>query len=402
MAARRYAAADPLVAPIRHVVVIVKENHTFDNYFGSFPGADGMNTYVSAGQTRSCPRAPDDMPRDLCHGRGCALTAWNGGEMDGWGKIKGASVDGDDLIYAQYDERDIPSYWAYARAFTLGDRFFANALGPSFPGHMFLIAAQAGWAIGNPPPNPHKGSWGCDEAAKDRIDIFVGGTCETKKVFPCFDIPSVPDVLPKGATWKFYGNRFGRQHQVWSMFDAIRGIRLGPGWANVVTTDELAEDIRNHALPNVSWFVGDDTTTEHPRWGSVCEGENWTVGIVNQIMESEYWESTAIFITMDDYGGFYDHVAPPRRYGCDGRRPYGLGFRLPLIVISPWARPGFVFHEEAEQASIPRFIERVFGARPLSEIDPAAQDGRANDLTGAFDFTQAPLPKLVRPLRACP
>ena len=105
---------------------------------------------------------------------------------------------------------------------------------------------------------------------------------------------------------------------------------------------------------------------------------------------------------MDDFGGWYDHVAPPRQYGCDPAHPYGLGFRLPLIVISPYAKPGHVFHEVAEQASIPRFIEKVFGATTtLSTLDPAAQDGQANDLMDAFDFTQTPLPPLVLQPRLC-
>jgi phospholipase C len=119
-------------------------------------------------------------------------------------------------------------------------------------------------------------------------------------------------------------------------------------------------------------------------------------------MRSEYWKDTAILFTMDDFGGWYDHVAPPRQYGGDPGHPYGLGFRLPLIVISPYARPGYVFKQVAEQASIPRFIERVFGASTtLSALDPAAQDGAANDLFDAFDFAQAPLPPLILPQRLC-
>jgi phospholipase C len=119
-------------------------------------------------------------------------------------------------------------------------------------------------------------------------------------------------------------------------------------------------------------------------------------------MKSEYWPTTAILFTMDDFGGWYDHVPPPRQYGCDPRRPYGLGFRLPLIVISPYARPHFVFKETAEHASIPRFIEKIFGsARSLAEIDPAAQDLGANDLLHAFDFSQEPLPPLVLQTRTC-
>jgi len=118
-------------------------------------------------------------------------------------------------------------------------------------------------------------------------------------------------------------------------------------------------------------------------------------------MNSPYWQDTAILFTMDDFGGWYDHVKPPRQYGIDPAHPYGLGFRLPLLIMSPYAKPGFVFHEVAEQASIPRFIERVFGAPALSTLDPAAQDGQANDLLGAFDFAQQPLPPLPLQTRTC-
>jgi phospholipase C len=136
--------------------------------------------------------------------------------------------------------------------------------------------------------------------------------------------------------------------------------------------------------------------------GGVCAGENWTVGHLNKLMQSDYWKDTAILFTMDDFGGWYDHVPPPRQYGCDAQHPYGLGFRLPLIIISPYAKPGFVFKEQSEQASIARFIEKIFGStHTLSEYDPAAQDGQANDLLNAFDFTQQPLSPLVLQTRPC-
>jgi phospholipase C len=170
----------------------------------------------------------------------------------------------------------------------------------------------------------------------------------------------------------------------------------------VVKADQLTDDIKNHQLPNVVFLVNQDFADEHPNLGSVCKGENWTVDFLNQLMQSEYWKDTAILFTMDDFGGWYDHVAPPRQYGCDAQHPYGLGFRLPLIVISPWARPHHVWKQVAEQASIPRFIERVFGAPTLSSLDPAAQDGQANDLMDAFDFHQAPLPAIKLTPRSCP
>jgi phospholipase C len=185
------------------------------------------------------------------------------------------------------------------------------------------------------------------------------------------------------------------------MFNAISPIRKGPGWANVVNAKTFEADIANHALPNVVWLVNQDLADEHPGIGSVCAGENWSVDHINLLMNSEYWKDTAILFTMDDFGGWADHVPPPRQYGCDGNTPYGLGFRLPLIVISPFAKPGFIFKEVSEQASIPKFIETVFGAPALSSLDPAAQDGQANDLMNAFDFDQAPLPPLVLKTRSC-
>src|SRR5207237_285796 len=221
-------------------------------------------------------------PRDMCHAHDCALTDWNNGTMDGWDAVTGSTSNGDDLAYAQYQEKDIPNYWASAKAFTLGDHFFANVLGPSFPGHLFVPAAR------------------------------------------------------------------------------------------------LAPDIPHPALPPGTWFVSQDLADEHPTIGGVCAGENWTVGMINLIMKSPDWKDTAILFTRDDFGGWYDHVAPPRQYGCDAKTPYGLGFRLPLIIISPYAKPHSIFKEVSEHASIPRFLERVFNAPALSTMDPGEQAGGAN------------------------
>jgi phospholipase C len=325
----------------------------------------------------------------------------------------------------KYDESDIPSYWAYARNFVLADHFFAGAISPSFPGHLFTVAAQAGWATDNPPtdlpfkleifpprfygPHPY---WGCDEWPGDSVSILADGVTAAS-VRPCFGIPSLPDVLPDGVDWKFYGTNFdGLFSEIWSPFDAIDSVRNdGERWSHVVGVDQFSADLDAHTLPAVSWLVDQDQYSEHPDvvvpglsipLGGVCEGEDWTVGFVNQLMQSDYWNDTAILFTMDDFGGWHDHVPPPRQYGGTETAPYGLGFRLPLIIISPFARPGFVFNEPADHASIARFVERVFGsANTLSDLDPAAQDGVANDLFDAFDFGQEPLPPLIRPRRSC-
>ncbi len=395
-------AAGPATMPIKHVVIVVKENHTFDNYFGSFPGAEGTTTCKkSDGSTFTCPHAPDKTPRDMSHAHESGITDWNGGKMDGWDKVDSSTQNGDDLAYAQYQESDIPNYWQYARTFTLGDHFFSEMIGPSFPGHIAVLTAQAGWAVGNPSTTgPY---WGCDQLGSATIPVEDQSTCQVKNVFPCFDIPSVPDILPSGTDWKFYGTNFYILPEVWSMFDGVKKIRNGPGWSKVVTADNFEKDIDAGTLPAVTWLVNQDLADEHPNVGGVCDGENWTVTKLNKLMTSKYWADTAVLFTMDDFGGWYDHVPPPRQYGCDKTHPYGLGFRLPLIVISPYAKPGYVFKEVAEHASIVRFIEKVFDIKTtLHDLDPAAQDAQANDLLNAFDFTQKPLPPLVLKTRSCP
>jgi phospholipase C len=175
---------------------------------------------------------------------------------------------------------------------------------------------------------------------------------------------------------------------------------------------QFESDIKNGTLPNVTWLVNQDQDSEHPDvtipglnipLGGVCSGENWTVKYINMVMQSPYWADTAILFTMDDFGGWYDHVPLPRQYGGSTTDPYGLGFRLPLIVISPYARPEFIFKDVAEQSSIERFIERAFGAsKTLTDLDPAAQDKQANDLFSAFDFNQKARPPLVLQQRSCP
>jgi phospholipase C len=391
--------AQPFVAgmyPIDHIVIIVKENHTFDNYFGSFPGAEGTQTAQTSTGTVPVGRPPQQLLRDLCHEHQCALDDWNHGAMNHWdlGDTRNAN---DQLAFTQYTEADIPNYWQYAKHFTLADHFFSSVLGPSFPGHMFAIAAQTGWAFGNP---SQATPWGCDDASGTTIDVLDDGTCNVKQVFPCFKFPTVPDVLPSNVTWKFYGsNLLG---QTWTMFDAIDKVRNTDAWsAHVRDQTEFDSDVKNGTLPNVVWLVPQDVNSEHPPF-NICSGENWTVTHLNELMNSQYWGHLAIVFTYDDFGGWYDHVAPPQQYGCDGVRPYGLGFRLPAIIISPYAKPGYVMKSVAHQASVPKLIETLFGAPSLSTLDPAAQDGPdTNNLLDAFDFEQSPNPPLVLQTRNC-
>jgi len=390
---------------IDHLVVVVLENHTFDNLFGTFPGANGQTHVPGPGGGFDAPQCPDKLPRDLCHEHACALGDWDGGAMDGWEAVAGNDTNGDHLAWCQYHLADIPGFWDYASNYALADNFHASMLGPSFPGHTFLLAGQAGWALGN----PYVGSftalpvWGCDDPtlgfANTQVDVLQGGSCTVQQPPPCFDIPSAPDVLQAGQTWKFYGtglNVLGT-NLVWSMFDAVSSIRYGPLWqTNVVPYTQLDQDIQNGTLANVTWLVDQDFDSGHPPF-SMCASVTWTAQWVNKIIQSPLWWSTAIIITWDDFGGFYDHQPPPVQYGCDAANPYGLGFRLPAIVISPWVKRG-VFHDLTEQASVVRLVEELFGGAgavgALHARDPAARDDVAGSFLPMFDFHQVPLAPL--------
>ncbi len=396
--------------PIDHVIVVVKENHSFDNYFGTFPGAEGTQTAQTSTGPVAVGQPPLQLTRDLCHTHECALADWNHGAMDHWdlGDPKNAS---DQLAFAQYVEQDIPNYWQYARHFGLADHFFSSMLGPSFPGHMFVLAAQTGWAINNPESSAITPNlfWGCDDPKGSgnppttTQPVLDHGTCNVVHPFPCYEFPTVVDGLPPAVTWKFYGSTLPPVvGEVWSMFDAIGHIRMTDAWKNnVVDASQFDSDADNGTLPSIVFLVNQDTNSEHPPF-NICSGENWTVGHLNHVMQNgKLWSSTAILLTWDDFGGWYDHVAPPKQYGCDDTTPYGLGFRLPLIVVSPYAKAG-IYSRVAQHASIPKFIERVFGLPPLSAQDPAAQDGPdTDDLTAAFDWTQAPLSPLPLQTRSC-
>jgi phospholipase C len=225
-----------------------------------------------------------------------------------------------------------------------------------------------------------------------------------KQVFPCFSFPTVADLLPaKGLSWRFYGSKLPPLvGQVWSMFDAVTQVRNSPLWdSHVLDAGQFDDDARAGNLPNVTWLVPQDQNSEHPPF-NICSGENWTVARIDAVMQSPLWNRVAIVFTYDDFGGWYDHVPPPVQTGCNPSQPYGYGFRLPALLISPYAKQGYVMKGVAHQASIARFIETIFGLPSLNSLDPAAQDGPdTNDLLDAIDFSQAPQPPIALEQRNC-
>ncbi len=374
---------------IKHIVFIVKENRTFDNYFGTFPGVDGatMGT-ISTGDVIRLGRAPDALPRDINHSFQSAVKAIDGGKMDQFDLIPGGNQNGDYLAYTQYTEDDLPNYFTYARNFVLADAFFSSLTGPSFPNHLYTVGAQSGGAINN--PSNSQGRWGCDSPDNSRVQVMDDEGTITPE-YPCFDFQTLADSLEaRGISWKYYAPGQGESGYIWSALDAIAHIRLTSLWdQHVVSYEQFAVDAVNGQLPAVSWLVVGSGKSEHPP-ASVCAGENWTVEQLNAVMQGPDWNSTAIFLTWDDFGGFYDHVPPPV---VDN---FGFGPRVPLLIISPYAKPGHVSHTVYEFSSLLKFVEVRFGLEPLT-----ARDTAANDLFDSFNFRQTPLPSLILQTRDC-
>ena len=378
---------------IKHVVFIVKENRTFDNYFGTFPGANGATSgTISTGEVIPLKHAPDMTPHDIDHSYQAAVKAIDGGAMDRFDLISGGNVNGDFLAYTQYNESDIPNYFAYARNFVLADAFFSSLEGPSFPNHLYTVGAQSNRAINNPSTSPGSPArWGCDAAANSRVQTLEEPG-EFGSVYPCFDFDTLADRLEEeGLSWKYYAPGQDKSGYIWSALDAIRHIRLTSLWQqHVVATEQFVQDALNGNLPAVSWLVVGSGLSEHPP-ASVCLGENWTVEQINAVMSGPDWDATVVFLTWDDFGGFYDHVAPPV---VDN---FGFGPRVPLLIISPWTKRGHITHTTLEFSSVLKFIEERFDLDPLTERD---QD--ANDLIDSFDFDHRPRQPLLLSTRKCP
>ncbi len=361
---------------IEHVIVIVKENHTFDNYFGQFPGADGATTVRINGRVQSPPRAADSTP-DIDHSFLGAHLAYNHGQMDRFDQISGARVGTAPLTFAQYREADIPGYWAYARQFVLFDRYFTSVMGPSTPNHLFVVAASAGGATSNA-----RGTGNRPACAVPNASIAVltaAGT--TDRVSACLDLATLPNVLAgAGLSWKGYG--------FWVM-GGLHRIYDDPAMRrSLVPEGDFLRDLQGGAFPAVAWLFGG--RDEHPP-RSICDGHNWTIEQVNAVMRSPYWKSSLIILTWDDWGGWYDHVPPPQADAL------GLGFRVPMLVMSPYAKKGYISHQQADHASVPKTIETLFHLPALGPRDQAA-----HDLLDAVDFTQPPRPPFLQQPRSCP
>jgi phospholipase C len=323
---------------IEHVVIIVKENHAFDNYFGSFPNANGERL----NQAQNPP--PDDPFHDH--------RTW----------MRRAS---DPRYHVQYTQNDIPRYFDYAKKYTLCDNYFTEVGGPSTPNHLMLICADAP-IINNPAHhyNPKPGQ--------------------------AYQLNSLPEQLDnKGLTWGNYGGY------------AFHFINKLAGHAGNHTRDLFLHDASGGRLPSVSWVYGDGRPdlSEHPKQ-NVTDGMNLTVDLVDAVVKGGLWDKIAIFITWDDWGGWYDHVDPPVVEKWDSARaqrpadafpefngdPFRYGSRVGCLVLSPYAKAGHVSHQLNSHVSLVRFCQKTFNLPPLND-----RDGKSNGMSDCFDFNQRPL-----------
>lgn len=378
--------------PIQHIVIIDKENRSFDNYFGTFPGADGATKGpISTGKIVRLLHTPDHTLLDIAHQGAAPQIAERNGRMDGFNLLPGAIQDGRDIAMSQLHQSDIPNYWKYAKAFTLDDHFFSTVNGPSFPNHLVSVAGSSRNTIDNPTLNTFH-SWGCDAGPFTRVESVNPVTGVHYFVKPCFDMTTLPDLLQSAhVSWRYYAPGQYQSGYIWSSLDSIRHIRYSSLWkTNVPPTTQFTTDIKKGTLPAVSWVVTNEIVSEHPPY-SACAGENWTVSTLNTLMRSPLWSSTLVILTWDDFGGFYDHVPPPRL------NYVAYGPRVPTIVISPWVRPHYIDHGVFDFTSILRYIEDKYKLPRLSQYDR-----RARSIASELDFQQKPLPPLVLHGRKCP
>ncbi len=415
-----------LSGKIKHVVIIFQENRTPDNLFHdpvlynpppTGHGADiALTGQTSTGQTITLTPVPLHTNYDLGHSHSAFLKAWNDGAMNGADRVPVSCGNPtcDAPPYPQYQyvqASDVQPYFTMAETYTFGDRMFQTNQGPSFPAHQYILSGTSAisetstiFASENLGHNvrPDGSRWaGClapPGASLNTIDTsqLDPHTPEVRVIDQlCFERPTLTDLLnAANVSWKYYTPGAS---SIWTAPNAIQHMCVpdppypsqtsqctGSDWINHVDlhSADVLTDIANSQLSSVSWVIPSGGESDHAGGGNL--GPSWVASIVNAIGQSQYWSDTAIIITWDDWGGWYDHVAPTIR------NSYEYGLRVPLIVVSPYAKPQYVSHVPHDFGSILKFIENVFS---LSEIDPTIgyADSRSDDLSDCFNFNQTPL-----------
>jgi phospholipase C len=386
---------------IQHVVVVFQENRTPDNLFHGLPNADIANSGVnSLGQT--IPLQPISLANryDLGHRHNDFLRMYDNGKMDGADKVSGCNPNQagcpPNPQFQYVNPSDVAPYFQLAQQYTFGDRMFQTNQGPSFPAHQFIISGTSAPTATSTlfaAENTNLGA-GCTASPAAWVWMIDSSGAESSKMYPCFEHPTLTDLLDSaGKSWKYYTpSNVG----IWVGPNAIQHICApansvcsGPDWVNnvVLNNTQVLTDISSGQLPAVSWVIPTGQASDHPG-NNNGTGPSWVASIVNAIGGSSYWSNTAVIITWDDWGGWYDHVPPPKV--IEDRTSWGsgyvYGFRVPLIIVSPYAKAGYVSHVTHDFGSILKFIEQIFSLPSLGYADAAA-----DDLSDCFNFSQTAL-----------
>jgi len=434
--------ADPQgIFKLDHLIFIVQENRSFDHYFGTYPGADGIPTNPD-GSFSTC--APDTYQGGAClppyvshsfdqnggpHAHNDSVNDVNGGKMNGfidslpprpgfcWTEPDQAKCadylgpDGQPDVMSTLPREQIPNYWSYADSFVLQDHMFAPVDSWTLPSHLFLMSGWSAYCPDTTDPMSCKTDinvsershrWEYGETPQyawtdityllDRQNVdwryYVGNDT-------CWENPPCP--LPEGGARKGYETSYNRN--VLPGFTSFwNGERATGVQDNVRPVNEFLDAANNGTLPAVTWIAPTSNVSEHPSGPATIQtGMAYTTRLINAAMQSPEWDSTAIFLTWDDWGGFYDHVVPPR---VDGM---GYGLRVPGLVISPYARQGYIDHSTLSFDSYLKLIEdRFLGGQRLDpatdgrpDSRPTVREDHAKDVTGAFDFSQEPRPPML-------
>jgi phospholipase C len=383
-------------SPIQHVVIMIQENRSFDDFFATFRGADGVREGLMktpSGDVYVPLKAGKLFCDSLSHDHFSFNKEYDNGKMDGFGEVKralrrGVQIPAGRYPYRYVDPKYIQPYWAIAQQWVLADHMFTTQGSSSFTAHQDLIAG--GTPVGHHGNNvidfPVPSSWGCNAQPGTKTDLITpkGKELFREGPFPCFKYKTMRDLLDgAGLSWLYFTKP--SNGAVWNAFDAIDAVRNGPEWTTNIITPET--DVLNYItygeLPAVSWVIPDTDTSDHP--GYPDRGPDWVASVVNAIGESSYWPSTVVIVLWDEWGGEYDHVPPPQ---LDGQ---GLGMRVPMLIVSAYdktnssSQPGYISHTEYEDGSLLKFIEENWGLGSLG-----TSDVRANSIADSFDFSQPP------------
>jgi phospholipase C len=416
--------------PIQHIIVIMQENRSFNNLFYGFPGARTSKTGNGHGTQYVLQALPLKWKYDLNHSHSQFLEDYDQGKDDGFdGEITALKINGPvcrdrvqatneptcwiisrqqklkQMAFSYVQRSDVQPYWTMAEEYALGDNTFSSNNGPTFVSHQYLVAGQSGHSVEVPYGQP----WGCDASKSGNITVNLlaygqasppafGAAAghEIPGPFPCFRYSTIAANLDAaGITWRYYAQKAGTGRDL-EPFEANRPIWNGPDHANIVSPDKVVlTDIASGNLAQVSWVTPSGLKSDHPGKQSGKKGPSWVASIVNAVGESPYWNSTAIIIMWDEWGGWFDPVHPKQYPDPQTGAREGLGFRVPLIVISPYAKAGYVSHQEHEIASTLSFIEETFGLPRIGDCETPSTtfaDCRADAFDDMFDFTQQPIP----------